>query len=129
MNFFLQNKKSRVNLDKSMVKRLKKKLLTVRVAPEILAEFAIVAELRETSMSTLVHQFVTKTIREEKENHPEAFKTKLRPGEFATLEELLKELNIKPEQFQEFRDTVHESELLKAEDAKKFEKINKKKSA
>lgn len=51
----------------------KRKLLTVKIDTDVLREFQIAAALRGLTMSSLVHQFVLKTIREEKEKAPRAF--------------------------------------------------------
>lgn len=51
----------------------KKAILNLRVKPEVRDEFAIAAELRGASMSGLIHQFIVRTIREEKEISPNAF--------------------------------------------------------
>jgi hypothetical protein len=68
---------SRCNLDIQVAHRpdakRKQKLLTVRIDPVDLDDFAIAAELKGATMSGLVHQFVRKTIREEKERDPKAF--------------------------------------------------------
>lgn len=51
----------------------KKAILNLRLRPEIRDEFAIAAELRGASMSGLLHQFIVRTIREEKEHSPQSF--------------------------------------------------------
>jgi hypothetical protein len=51
----------------------KKAILNLRLRPEVRDEFAIAADLRGASMSGLLHQFIVKTIREEKELSPQAF--------------------------------------------------------
>lgn len=51
----------------------KKAILNLRVKPEVRDEFAVAAELRGASMSGLIHQFIVRTIREEKELSPSAF--------------------------------------------------------
>jgi hypothetical protein len=53
---------------------VKKAILNLRLKPEIRDEFAIAAELRGASMSGLLHQFIVRTIREEKEQSPQSFK-------------------------------------------------------
>ena len=53
----------------------KKAILNLRLKPEVREEFAIAADLRGASMSGLIHQFIVRTIREEKELYPQAFKT------------------------------------------------------
>ncbi len=51
----------------------KEKLLTVKVAPQVLQDFKVAAELKGGTMSALVHMFVVQTIREQKERNPESF--------------------------------------------------------
>lgn len=51
----------------------KKAILNLRLRPEVRDEFAIAAELRGASMSGLLHQFIVRTIREEKEQSPQSF--------------------------------------------------------
>ncbi len=51
----------------------KVKMINVRLTPAIHDQFKIACELRGVSMSSLMHQFVVKTIREEKEIDPKAF--------------------------------------------------------
>lgn len=52
---------------------VKKAILNLRLKPEVRDEFAIAAELRGASMSSLLHQFIVRTIREEKDAAPYAF--------------------------------------------------------
>lgn|SRR5262249_28697182 len=47
--------------------------INVRVNPQILEDFRIAARLRGASMSGLIHQFIVRTIREEKLAAPEEF--------------------------------------------------------
>lgn len=54
---------------------IKKSILNLRLSPGVLDEFRIVAELRGASMSGLLHQFIVRCIREEKELAPQAFRT------------------------------------------------------
>jgi hypothetical protein len=49
-------------------------MLTVKVAPEVLKEFKIAAELEGGTMSSIVHMFVVRKIRDWKERSPDAFK-------------------------------------------------------
>lgn len=49
-------------------------LLTVKVAPHVLKDFKVAAELKGGTMSALVHMFVVQTIREQRELNPEAFR-------------------------------------------------------
>ncbi len=51
----------------------KKVILNLRLRPETRDQFALAAELRGASMSGLLHQFIVRTIREEKEAMPDAF--------------------------------------------------------
>jgi hypothetical protein len=56
----------------------KNAILNLRLKPEVRDEFAIAAELRGASMSGLLHQFIVRTIREEKELAPQSFKSERR---------------------------------------------------
>lgn len=49
-------------------------LMTFKVKPEAYDEFQLVAELKGSNMSNLLHQYVTRCIWEEKQKHPDAFK-------------------------------------------------------
>src|SRR5688500_18991569 len=51
----------------------KEKLLTVRLAPEVHRDYKVAAHLKGASMSSLVHMFVVRTIKEEKQDNPRAF--------------------------------------------------------
>lgn len=55
---------------------IKKAILNLRLKPEVRDEFAIAAALRGASMSGLLHQFIVKTIREEKDTAPQSFEKK-----------------------------------------------------
>lgn len=57
----------------AMTKGNKEVNLNLRVRADVRDEFKVVAELRGASVSSLIHQFMVKTIREEKEIEPEAF--------------------------------------------------------
>jgi hypothetical protein len=50
--------------------------LNLRLDPAVRDQFAIAAKLRGASMSGLLHQFIVRTIREEKAEAPQAFNTK-----------------------------------------------------
>jgi len=50
------------------------KMINVRLAPNVHDDFKIACELRGASMSSLMHQFIFRTIREEREASPHAFK-------------------------------------------------------
>jgi hypothetical protein len=54
-------------------KESKDKLVNIRMKPLTREEFRVAAELRGATMSGLLHQFIVKTIREEKERNPEMF--------------------------------------------------------
>lgn len=54
----------------------KTKMINVRLTDQTHEDFRIAAELRGASMSSLLHQFVVRTIREEKEREPKAFEKK-----------------------------------------------------
>ena len=57
-----------------MMVPIKKSILNLRLNPQTRDEFAIAAELRGASMSGLLHQFIVRTIREEKDVSPQSFK-------------------------------------------------------
>lgn len=52
----------------------KVKMINVRLKPSVHDEFKIACELRGASMSSLMHQFIVRTIREEKDREPQAFR-------------------------------------------------------
>jgi hypothetical protein len=56
-----------------MTGKNKEVLINIRLKPETREEFRISAELRGATMSGLLHQFIVRTIREEKERDPKAF--------------------------------------------------------
>ena len=56
-----------------MTGKNKEVLINIRLKPETREEFRISAELRGATMSGLLHQFIVRTIREEKERDPDAF--------------------------------------------------------
>jgi hypothetical protein len=51
----------------------KDKMVNVRLTPAVHDQFKIACELRGASMSSLLHQFIVRTIREERELDPKAF--------------------------------------------------------
>jgi hypothetical protein len=51
----------------------KEKMINVRLEPSIHEDFKIACSLRGVSMSSLLHQFIFRVIREEKEIAPRAF--------------------------------------------------------
>lgn len=51
----------------------KEVLVTIRIAESVREEFKKAAELRGSTMSGLMHQFIIRTIREEKQMSPQAF--------------------------------------------------------
>lgn len=60
-------------LDDVMTKKLREVQLNLRVNPEIREDFRIAAEMRGATMSGLLHQFIIRTIRDEKEQSPREF--------------------------------------------------------
>lgn len=52
---------------------IKERLVNVRLKPQTHEEFKIACDLRGASMSSLLHQFIVRTIREEKELSPHSF--------------------------------------------------------
>jgi hypothetical protein len=52
----------------------KSKMINVRLTPSVHDDFKIACDLRGVSMSSAMHQFVVRTIREEKEREPKAFR-------------------------------------------------------
>lgn len=53
--------------------KTKEKLMNIKMRRETHREFQIAAELKGSTMSSLLHQFIVQTIWEEKKRHPEAF--------------------------------------------------------
>jgi hypothetical protein len=53
----------------------KGKLITVRAAEDVRQDFKIAADLRGATASSLLYQFIVRTIREEKAENPSAFGT------------------------------------------------------
>lgn len=58
----------------TLVASPKVRMINVRLKPETHDDFKIACELRGGSMSSILHQFIVRTIRDEKENEPRAFK-------------------------------------------------------
>lgn len=58
-----------------MLYGVKKKtsLMNLKIKPEVHLEFKVAAELRGSTMSNLLHQFIVQTIHEEKKKHPDDF--------------------------------------------------------
>lgn len=52
----------------------KEKMVNVRLSPSVHEDFKVACELKGASMSSLLHQFIVRTIWEEKDRHPAAFK-------------------------------------------------------
>lgn len=66
-------------------------MINVRLTDETHEDFKIVCELRGVSMSGALHQFIVKSIREEKEREPQAFQTtNIKP--IASSEETIREI-------------------------------------
>jgi len=57
-----------------MTVQTKEVLINLRVRPEVREAFRIAAELRGATMSGLLHQFIYRTIREEKDRDPTPFR-------------------------------------------------------
>jgi len=53
--------------------KTKEKLMNIKMRRQTHREFQIAAELKGSTMSSLLHQFIVQTIWEEKKKHPEAF--------------------------------------------------------
>lgn len=53
--------------------RLKTKMLTVKVEPQIAVEYKIAAKSKGGTMAGLLHMFIIRTINEQKEKSPDAF--------------------------------------------------------
>ena len=70
-SLLLVNGKARIN---NVMTRPKSTYIQFRVSDDVKRELQIVAELRGLSMSGLIHSFIVKAIREEKEADPQAFK-------------------------------------------------------
>jgi len=51
----------------------KTRIVNVRLAPEVHDDFRLACELRGASMSALLHQFIFRVIREERDAAPSAF--------------------------------------------------------
>lgn len=66
----------------------KEKMVNVRLSPVVHEQFKIACELRGVSMSSILHQFIVRTIREERELEPKAFRREatdshILPGEIS----------------------------------------------
>lgn len=57
----------------------KAKMVNVRLTPIVHDQFKIACDLRGVSMSSLLHQFIVRTIREERELDPKAFEIVTKP--------------------------------------------------
>lgn len=62
-----------VGLSLNRVAAKRKDIINLKVTPQIHQEFKVAAGLRGASMSGLIHQFMVRVIREEKDREPEAF--------------------------------------------------------
>lgn len=58
----------------------KTRMVNVRLTEQVHEDFKIACELRGVSMSSLMHQFVIRTIREERELDPKAFVRRKSPN-------------------------------------------------
>jgi hypothetical protein len=60
--------------------RIKTKMLTCKVSPDTYKEYQVAAKLKGGTMSGLIHMFVVRTIDEQKEGKPDAFRKALQSG-------------------------------------------------
>lgn len=60
-------------MDIVTTKENKEVRINVKISPTKRREFQIAAELRGGTVSGLIHQFIVRTIHEEKQQHPEVF--------------------------------------------------------
>lgn len=56
------------------------KMINVRLGEQTHKDFKIACELKGGGMAQILHQFIVKTIREEKEREPQAFLESIRPN-------------------------------------------------
>jgi antitoxin component of RelBE/YafQ-DinJ toxin-antitoxin module len=80
----------------------KEKMINVRLTPAVHDQFKVACDLRGVSMSSLLHQFIVRTIREEKTLEPDAFEQKLEQARRARVVDLEDEI---PEQTKGVRKT------------------------
>lgn len=75
----------------------KDKMINVRLSPTVHDQFKIACELRGVSMSSLLHQFIVRVIREEKNMDPDAFQDTdgLRPARIARVKHLEDEVPVR----------------------------------
>lgn len=57
--------------------KTKRSIFNIKINPEVRSEFKVAAELRGATMSSLIHQYIFKYIREVKTEMPEEFEAKL----------------------------------------------------
>lgn len=55
-------------------------MLTCKVTPDTYREYQVAAELKGGTMSGLIHMFVVRTIDEQRDSKPEAFRKALQSG-------------------------------------------------
>ena len=60
--------------------RTKTKMLTVKVSPLVAKEFMAASKSRGGTMAGLIHMFVVRTIKEERDSNPEGFRKALESG-------------------------------------------------
>ena len=53
----------------------KTKMINVRINEQTHNDFKVACELKGAGMAQILHQFIVRTIREERDREPEAFKT------------------------------------------------------
>jgi hypothetical protein len=60
-------------MDNVSTSDLKEVRINVKISPKLRADFQTAARLRGATMSALIHQFIVKTVREERERDPGEF--------------------------------------------------------
>lgn len=60
--------------------KVKTKMLTCKVRPDIAKEFKVAANLKGGTMAGLIHMFIVRTIDEQRDSKPEAFRKALESG-------------------------------------------------
>lgn len=82
-----------LNLGGVMRKKLKEALINLRVRPEVRDNFRVAADMRGSTMSGLLHQYIIRVIREEMENSPREFERRRQELEELTLTEVELEID------------------------------------
>lgn len=76
--------------------KTKEKLMNIKMNPQTHREFKLAAELRGATMSSLIHQFIVRIIREEKDRYPIAFFYLNAGGSVRRALELAREFGTRP---------------------------------